>query len=161
MSTNKAQTPADGSAATGKKSPVIMIAIVAVILLAIIGTFLVTKSVSAKSKGVAAKKHVEHGPVMTLDEFLVNLADNSGDHFLKVTVGVEINKEKGVSEEAMKEKVALIRDAIVTSLSSQTREDVATPKGRDLLKLEMKKRINEQLGDDLIKGVYFTNFVTQ
>ncbi|BDI32766.1 hypothetical protein CCAX7_48170 [Capsulimonas corticalis] len=138
-----------------------MIAVIGVVLLAIIGTFLVTKQVAAKGKAGVVKKHVEHGPVITLDEFLVNLADSSGDHFLKVTVGVELNKEKGVSEEGMKEKTALVRDAIVTSLSTQTREDVSTMKGRDKLKDEMKKRINDELGDDLICGVYFTNFVTQ
>ena len=162
MSTKKAQTPADGSAETvGKKKPVMMIAIVGVILLAIIGTFLVTKQVAAKGKGEAAKKHVEHGPVLTLDEFLVNLSDNSGDHFLKVTVGVELNKDKGATDESMKDKTAMIRDAVVTSLSSKTRDDVSTTKGRDKLKDEIKKRINDELGDSFIQGVYFTNFVTQ
>ena len=57
----------------------IIAAVIAVV--AILGGFVVGKQVSAKSKdGAAAKKKVEPGPVMPLDEFLVNLADPGGDH---------------------------------------------------------------------------------
>ena len=145
----------------GKKGlplPMIIIAVVAVI--AMVGTFVIGKSVAAKGT-TPEKKKVEKGPIMTLDEFLVNLADPSGDHFLKVTVGIELNKEKGKTPESLKEQVAPIRDAVLTSLTSKTRDEVTPIAGREKLKAEIKKKINEALGEDDVQNVYFTNFVTQ
>ena len=147
-------------AAGGKKKPPMMIimAVLAVVILGA-GLFVVQKA-SAKQKGGAVKK-VEKGPVLTLDEFLVNLADPGGDHLLKVTVGLELDKAKGKTPEALKEDTALIRDAVLSSLSSKTRDQVAPEAGRDKLKAEIKKRVNAALGEEDVQGVYFTNFVSQ
>ena len=114
----------------------------------------------AKSKAPDVKK-VEKGPVLTLDEFLVNLADAGSDHFLKVTVGLELDKSKGKTPETLKDDTPLIRDAVLSSLSSKTRDEIGPQSGRDKLKLEIKKKVNEALGEDDVQGVYFTNFVTQ
>ena len=85
-------------AAAVKKKPPMMI-IIAVLAVVVLGAgFFAVQKVSAKSKTGAVKK-VEKGPVLTLDEFLVNLADTGGDHFLKVTVGLELSKEKGKTPE--------------------------------------------------------------
>lgn len=145
----------------GKKQPPMMI-IMAVFAIAVLGgAFFMVHSASAKAKPGTEKKKVEKGPVLTLDEFLVNLADPGSDHFLKVTVGLELDKAKGKTPESLKEEAPLIRDAVLTSLSSKTRDDIATIKGRDKLKADIKKSVNEGLGEDDVQGVYFTNFVTQ
>ncbi len=146
----------------GKKQPPMMI-IMAVFAIAVLGgAFFMVHSASAKAKPAAdEKKKVEKGPVLTLDEFLVNLADPGSDHFLKVTVGLELDKAKGKTPESLKEEAPLIRDAVLTSLSSKTRDDIASIKGREKLKADIKKSVNEGLGEDDVQGVYFTNFVTQ
>lgn len=149
----------EAKGAKKKKPPIVIIAAVLAVVI-IVGGFVVGKQVSAKSRRGAAKK-VELGPVMPLDEFLVNLADPSGDHFLKVTVNLELDKAKGKTAEALKDQVAPIRDAVLTSLCSKTREDVTPQTGRDKLKADIKKNVNAALGEDDVEGVYFTNFVTQ
>ena len=155
--TEKKEEPAGGS--SKKKPPLMMIiAITAVVILAV-GFFVVQKA-SAKSKTHEVKK-VEKGPVLTLDEFLVNLADPGSDHFLKVTVGLELSKEKGKTPETLKEDTPQIRDAVLASLSSKTRDSLGPQAGREKLKAEIKKKVNEALGEDDVEGVYFTNFVTQ
>ena len=152
----------DEKEAGKKKKPPIMIIAMAVAVLAIIGGFVIGGKVSAKSKdGATAKKKVEPGPVMPLDEFLVNLADPGGDHFLKVTVNLELDKDKGKTAESLKEQVAPIRDAVLSSLSSRTRDEITPQSGRDKLKTDIKKNVNAALGEDDVHGVYFTNFVTQ
>ena len=144
-----------------KKSPVMMIAAV-IAVAAILGGFVISNKVSAKSKdGGTAKKKMEPGPVMPLDEFLVNLADPGGDHFLKVTVNLELDKDKGKTAESLKEQVAPIRDAVLSALCSKTRDEITPIGGRDKLKGEIKKDVNAALGEDDVQGVYFTNFVTQ
>ncbi len=60
--------------------------------------------------------------MLTLDEFLVNLADPGSDHFLKVTVGLELDKDKGKTPETLKDDTPLIRDAVLSSLASKTRD---------------------------------------
>jgi flagellar protein FliL len=146
-------------AAPKNKMPMIAI-LVAVMVVAMVATFIVGKQVSANSK-TDVKKPVEHGPILPLDEFLVNLADPSGDHFLKVTVNLGLSKAKGKTPETLKEQVPMIRDAILTALGSQTRDDVSSLPGRDKLKDEIKKKVNAALGEDDVEDVYFTNFVTQ
>ncbi|MBV9850307.1 MAG: flagellar basal body-associated FliL family protein [Armatimonadetes bacterium] len=150
--------PAKG--AEKKKPPIIIIASV-IAVVAILGGFVVGKQVSAKSKDGAAVKKVEPGPVMPLDEFLVNLADPGGDHFLKVTVNLELDKDKGKTPESLKEQVAPIRDAVLTALCSKTRDEITPLAGRDKLKAEIKKNVNAALGESDVSGVYFINFVTQ
>ena len=142
-----------------KKNPMIMI-MAAILVVVLIGAFVAVKQVSAKSKP-AGPKPVEHGPIMPLDEFLVNLADPSGDHFLKLTVNLELSKDKGKTPESMKEQTPLIRDAVLTSLGSKTRDDVSTDSGRNKLKADIKKKVNVALGEDDVTDVYFSNFVTQ
>ena len=149
-------------AAGAKKGPPMMI-IMAVFAVVVLGAaFMMVQKANAKQKdGGAAVKKVEKGPVMTLDEFLVNLSDSGSDHFLKVTVGLELDKAKGKTAEGLKEDTPAIRDAILTALSSQSRDEVTPVKGREKLKAEIKKNVNTALGEDDVQGVYFTNFVTQ
>ncbi len=147
-------------AAGGKKKPPMMI-IIAVFAVIVLGAaFFMVHKASAKQKGAGVKK-VEKGPVMSLDEFLVNLADPGSDHFLKITVGLELDKTKGKTPESLKEDTPLIRDAVLSSLSSKTRDQIAPEGGREKLKGEIKKKVNAALGEDDVQGVYFTNFVTQ
>ncbi len=149
-------------AAGGKKKPPMMIimAVFAVVVLA--GAFFMVQKASAKQKGGATEvKKAEKGPVLTLDEFLVNLSDPGSDHFLKVTVGLELDKAKGKTPETLKDDTPVIRDAVLSSLSSKTRDQVGPESGREKLKAEIKKRVNGALGEDDVQGVYFTNFVTQ
>jgi len=101
-----------------KKKPPMMI-IMAVFAVVVLGAaFLMVQKAGAKSKAPEAKK-VEKGPVLTLDEFLVNLADPGSDHFLKVTVGLELSKDKGKTPETLKDDTPLIRDAVLSSLFQQ------------------------------------------
>ena len=145
--------------AGGKKKPPMMV-IMAVFAVVVLGAaFLMVQKASAKQKG--GVKKVEKGPVLTLDEFLVNLADPGSDHFLKVTVGLELDKSKGKTPESLKEDTPAIRDAVLTSLSSESRDQIAPESGREKLKAQIKKNVNQALGEDDVQKVYFTNFVTQ
>lgn len=142
-----------------KKPPLAVIgAVVGVVVL--MAAFMVGKQVSAKSRP-GGKVKVEAGPVMPLEDFIVNLADPGGDHFLKITVNLELSKAKGKTPEDLKEKVPQIRDAVIMTLSDKERDSVTPTKGREKLKDEIKKQVNASLGESDVQEVYFTNFVTQ
>jgi flagellar basal body-associated protein FliL len=147
--------------ATAKKKPPLMMIIAIVALVAIIGGAVVGKTVFAKSKSGTQKKKADPGAIVPLDEFLVNLADPSGDHFLKVTVNLEFTKVSGKTAESLKEQIPPIRDAVLTALCSKTRDQIMPLSGREELKTDIRKDVNTALGEQDVENVYFSDFVTQ
>jgi flagellar basal body-associated protein FliL len=143
-----------------KKKPVLLVLLIVLGAIVCIGTFIKVKSASAKSRPAAAKP-IERGPTMALDEFLVNLADPGSDHFLKVSIALELNKASGKTPETMKEDIPCIRDAVLSSLTSETRADICDNPGKEKLKDEIRASINQAMGASVVKNVYFVDFVTQ
>ncbi len=157
--TDEKRRDGDKEPQAAKKKPMALIGgVIGIVVL--LAAFLVGQKVSAKSHPAKPAK-VEAGPVMPLDEFLVNLADPGGDHFLKITVNLGLSKEKGKTAEGLKEQTAEIRDAVLTTLGNKNRDDITPVKGREKLKTDIKKAVNSALGEDDVQDVYFTNFVTQ
>lgn len=99
------------------------------------------------------------GPMHPLDQFIVNLLSQSGRRYLKTTMNLELDNEALVAELTNKE--AVIRDIIISVLSSKTIEEISTSKGKDKLKEELTIKVNEVLVDGQIKNVFFTDFVIQ
>lgn len=93
-----------------------------------------------------------------LDEFLVNLR-GGGDHYLRTTIALGLRS--GVSDDEVKEKLAPIRDAIVTTLSAKTLTNLSTPEGKEDLKQELRIRINSAVGDNVVSKIYLMSFATQ
>ena len=109
---------------------------------------------AAAPKNTAGKRsndYVNMGPVYPLDQFIVNLLSESGSRYLKTKVDLELSADT----------LTLIRDIVVSTLSSKTYEEVSTQKGKNRLKDEIVDRLNEVLADGHIKNIYFTDFVVQ
>jgi len=94
-----------------------------------------------------------------LDKFTVNLLSQNGSRYLVAKIDLEQENEEMTAE--LDKKVSLIRDIIISILSSKTVEEISTPKGKEKLKEEIINQINKYLEDGEIKRVYFTNFVIQ
>jgi flagellar FliL protein len=154
----KEEKPAE---AVAKKKPPILIIVAVVALVAIIGGLVVGKTVFAKSKKGSHKQPIVPGPIMPLDEFLVNLSDPSGDHFLKVTMALELDPKSGKTPDALKDRIAPIRDAVLMALCTQSRAQVSTLAGRTQLKSSIRSDVNTTLGEPDVRSVYFSDFVTQ
>ena len=123
-----------------------------------------TEQVQASTpKNTAGKRSNDYiinmGPVYPLDQFIVNLLSESGSRYLKTKVDLELSAETLTPE--IDKKKPLIRDIIVSTLSSKTYEEVSTQKGKNRLKDEIVDRLNEVLADGHIKNIYFTDFVVQ
>ena len=117
---------------------------------------------STAPKSTAGKRsndYINMGPVYPLDQFIVNLLSESGSRYLKTKVDLELSAETLTPE--IDKKKPLIRDIIVSTLSSKTYEEVSTQKGKNRLKDEIVDRLNEVLADGHIKNIYFTDFVVQ
>jgi len=99
------------------------------------------------------------GALQALDPFIANLADEDGKRYLKATLQVEFFQSR-VPEE-FTGRLAQIRDLLLTLFTSKTFAEVRTPQGKAVLRDEIINRMNRALHKDLVKAVYFTEFIVQ
>jgi flagellar FliL protein len=119
---------------------------------------------TVKQEKVEKKRHKNSndltvGPMYPLDKFTVNLMSENGRRFLVVKMNLEEDGEELTPE--LDKKTPMIRDVIISILSSKTVEEITTPKGKEKLKEEIVSEINKRLEDGEIRHVYFTEFVIQ
>ncbi len=99
------------------------------------------------------------GPFLQLDPFIVNLADPTGRRYLRVKITLEFRDDQAYQQ--ANERIPQINDAIIMVLSSKTVEEVLSPEGKLELRMELIRKLNELLGPNAIRNIYFTQFVVQ
>jgi flagellar FliL protein len=107
----------------------------------------------------ASGEHGSPGPLLALEPFIANLADESDTRYLKATFQVEFlgtTVPPGVDA-----RLPQIRDLLLTLLTSKTFAEIRTPEGKEQLRDEIIARINGVLMRDIVKTVYFTEFIVQ
>lgn len=101
---------------------------------------------------VPPKLHVE------FDEFITNLADESGKKYIKVKVSIGYDNKKLAKE--FEDKKQVVRDIINSVLRSKKSTDLTT-KGVDDLKVEILNRVNPILENGRALNIYFSDIVIQ
>jgi len=153
-----------------KRSPklFIIIGVVVVLLLgAAGGAYFLFMGKSGHGEGNTAaaeesKGEKGEGGEMTnknLDPFIVNLTDAQGTRYLKAVMQLELSSAKLGAE--LDEKMPMIRDDIISLLSSKSFEDISTEPGKRELKKAIMERINRSLTGGKVTRVFFTEFVVQ
>jgi len=154
-----------------KKSSISIIQIVIIVLLLAVlgvGGFITWKLMNLEmpvaqqgEQQVAPEDLPNAGPgiLVDLENITINLADEDESRFLRVKMKLEVENEEG------KLKVdtlnVQIKDLIITILSSKRFDDVRTPQGKYDLKLELVYRINSLISDEVVKNMFFSDFVAQ
>lgn len=128
------------------------------IVLVVLANAVVLGRVVLGGKGKAQPEKEEVGAKAALEEFLVNLAGENGGYLkARIVLGLK----KGVTEEQLKEEEAPVRDVILRVLTSKDRDEIRTEAGRQKLKQELIRELNEELGGRKVLKIYFTDFATQ
>ena len=99
------------------------------------------------------------GALLPFDPFIANLADEDGRRYLKATLQVEFFGARVPDE--FNARVPQMRDLLLTLLTSKLFSEVRTPQGKAVLRDEIINRMNRALNKDLVKAVYFTEFIVQ
>ncbi len=100
------------------------------------------------------------GPVHAFDAFLVNLNEAGGGRFLRVTVELEVKNEDALAELQANERK--VKDELLRYLSNLRVEETLGETNRLRIRDGIISRLNILLDDeDLVKGVYFPDFVVQ
>jgi len=158
----------------------VLLIIVGLMLLLVLvmggGMFMIyTKLPSASPKAVAPEaepepgsipekaKPEEIGAVVSMDTFIVNLADPGGNRYLRVTMDLELaGKTAGkTAGDELAKRMPQIRDAILMILSTKRYADISTPEGKTALREEILNAVNGLLASSQISRIYFKEFVIQ
>ena len=112
-------------------------------------------------------KPEEIGAVVSVDTFIVNLADPGGNRYLRVTMDLELvgkptDKSAGkAGGDELAKRMPQIRDAILMILSTKRYADISTPEGKTALREEILSAVNSLLASSQISRIYFKEFVIQ
>lgn len=96
------------------------------------------------------------GALFPLETFVVNLT-NAG--FLRIQIQVEFKTK--IVPKRFYTKLVPIRDALIGLLSVKQRDSLVNSNGKDELKVEIQEIINATVGKEVVKNIYFTQFVIQ
>ena len=147
---------------TPKKSKLkLIIAAVVVLLIGAVGIYGYSKYNKGKKEKAETNKAEKASIVYPLNSFVVNLLDKQGvgKRYLKITIQLEVGKEE--DKLLIGNHNAQIRDTILLLLSSQTLKEINTMEGKLELKQTLLLRMNQILGDGVVRRIYFTEFVVQ
>ena len=96
------------------------------------------------------------GAIYPLETFVVNL---TGGKYVRLQVQLEF-VTRDVPKRFLGRNV-VVRDAIIDALNKKTADTILADGGKDAVKKEIKDIVNEALGKEEIKHVYFTQFIVQ
>ena len=97
--------------------------------------------------------------VYEIEDIVVNPAGTGGSRFLSVSFGFDVQSKELADDMAARE--AQVRDVLITILSSKTVSDLTDPKQKEIMRLQIKKRLSQVLNTDQLAGVFYTDFVLQ
>ncbi|MBE7220819.1 MAG: flagellar basal body-associated FliL family protein [Caulobacteraceae bacterium] len=103
----------------------------------------------------------EH-PVVNMPAFVVNLGDDLSDqHYLKVSIAVELAGEGEEASKAFEGKAAKARSAVLMYLSTLQSEDVSGAENRKKILEKIGSEVRHAVGGKVARNVYLTELVVQ
>ncbi|MFZ5980097.1 MAG: flagellar basal body-associated FliL family protein [Candidatus Zixiibacteriota bacterium] len=108
------------------------------------------------------KKSKSHGSetlVYTIKDIVINPAGTGGSRFLSVSFGFELGSAELAA--VFEQREVLVRDALITILSSKTVAQLTDAKQKEIVRYQIKKRLSSLLNTEDLTAVYYTDFVLQ
>ncbi|MCU0559519.1 MAG: flagellar basal body-associated FliL family protein [Desulfobacterales bacterium] len=152
------------------KLPVILLGVLLLLMLGMGGGLFMIWSKVAAIDALAARegggapeagkgKPEEVKPVVSLETFIVNLADPGGGRYLRVTMDLETAGKPAADE--IGKRVPQLRDAVLMILPTKRFADINTLEGKTALREEIIGAINGMLGTAAVSRIFFKEFVIQ
>ncbi|HWR82426.1 MAG TPA: flagellar basal body-associated FliL family protein [Candidatus Deferrimicrobium sp.] len=98
-------------------------------------------------------------PICTIKDIIINPAGTGGSRFLSASFAFDLQSAELAAQFEAREPV--IRDALITILSSKSVAQLTDPREKEIVRLQIKKRVAEIMKTDELAGVYYTDFVLQ
>jgi flagellar basal body-associated protein FliL len=107
----------------------------------------------------ATTDSVELGPLVAMDEILVNVAETGGRRFFRTALALEMTDPS--AEVRAVERMPVLRGKVIDLLSRKRMEELVTPSARDDLRVELMHALNAEVGSGNLRDVHFTEFLVQ
>jgi flagellar FliL protein len=120
---------------------------------------LLSHGAPAEAKEETKDENPSVGALLPLDPFIANLADEDGKRYLKATLQVEFFAAQVPPD--FNARMPQMRDLLLTLFTNKLFTEIRTPQGKALLRDEIINRMNRTLNKDVVKAVYFTEFIVQ
>jgi len=154
----------------GKKKLILIVSAVVLVLLiggGVAGFFLLKKDEPPpEDQNPASKVPVPElnqsptiGPMVNIEEFIVNIISSDTPHYVKASLTVELSNEQVKAE--VEQRMPQMRDAVLLLIGNKTFEELQDLQGKKQLKAELISKMNSFLRSGKVNSVYFTNFVVQ
>jgi flagellar protein FliL len=163
------QTAAEQAAKPAKKSSKGKLFILVGVLVVLLGggglaAYFTMRQPAPAAGAEAAPKKAEHAGtgIVSFEPFVVNLADTSGQRFLRISVRLIVGEEeqaKHIQESEV--QLMRLRSAILELLTAQTSERIVTQDGKAALKQAIAERTAEIVKPIEVSDVLFSDFVVQ
>ncbi len=148
--------------AVNKKKPnkLVLIIVVMSIMIMAGAVTIVFMATDLKLSDVMAKfeKHEEY--TVQMENFVVNLETTAKKStYLKTQISLLYTDDK--AGKVLDQKTSQIRDVIIKSLMEYQSEELLVEGGLSSAKVKLRDNINQTLGDDMVKDIFFTDFLIQ
>ena len=97
--------------------------------------------------------------IHVLDNMVLNPAGSGGSRYLLLTVAIEVGSPATL--ERFKARDAELRDIVLSTLGTKPVEQLTDRGAREQFKTEITKAVDERIGKNAVKRVYFPQFVVQ
>ncbi|MEN8005397.1 MAG: flagellar basal body-associated FliL family protein [Candidatus Krumholzibacteriota bacterium] len=102
----------------------------------------------------------QRGVMVGLEDIIVTLAGSSRHpRYLRININIEVQDQ--VTAEAVRMRLAQMRDAVIMTLTEKTVEDLSKPGGKMNLRAEIFRRLDESIAGGKLMNVYFSDLVIQ
>ncbi|MFH1278423.1 MAG: flagellar basal body-associated FliL family protein [Candidatus Eisenbacteria bacterium] len=99
------------------------------------------------------------GSVYVIEDLVVNPAGSAGMRYVCVSVGLESHSLEVIKELELRD--AQVKDALITIFGSKSVDDLVDVGAREVMRGEIRDRIEKVLPPEGLDAVYFVNFVLQ
>jgi len=101
----------------------------------------------------------DQSEIVQFDNIIVNPAGTMGSRYLSTTVGLQVTSE--AARESVDSAQPLIKDALITYLSSLTIEELTDASTRDDIRVAIRGLVNQTIAPQNVEAVLFLDFVLQ
>ena len=99
------------------------------------------------------------GVIFSVEDMIVNPAQTNGKMLLLASLGLSVESEE--SKKVLEEKQVVVKDAILSVLSSKNVNQLGSATYRDTLKTEILKNLAVEIPDTKVNNIYFSKFIIQ
>ncbi len=101
----------------------------------------------------------EMGETLKFSPLIINLNEESGRHYLKTTIVLELDDKKWA--EPIQTRMSVFIDTVILTVSAKKLDDLKMADFKERLKKELLAQFNEHLGQKGIRQIYFDEFLFQ